>query len=878
MHIEFVSTQSSLSDGNDFSGGEEGFSDDAETSFSVRSRNIRRKVKPKREQLLVTGHLGITPAAVQGIVRIVIDPAFSAAHPHIASRPSLDVKLKGIVRTIGEKNTPFRSLQWSDNIILNESISFLEPFDVGLIADVNDTISMLMPGNYDIPFHFSLPNILPPSFSGSDGRVTYTLSAIMKFKEKSRGGGIAPFEKKISEPVVIRRYNSEHILSVSETIHFPVSTSVPAFDDEIEEVPSGSSRSLFSLSPVFSESSMSNHDFNPANLSPPAQNNSLSHGFTPNGIIQLQPPIALTQTRTGDSSIIQEFIEPATYSNLDSNDPVRYHIIVPSRSFGPDDLICVNLHISRLPEGFEVHHVNLIFRAEVSRKTSKGTKISTKILLHHRDIPENSGVFWNRKIQVPANKMFQKSTGFENENEPITQLFSPPSSSLEINTNDAVNENSTFSPENSIHENENLTHDIPESPILPTEIVTNEQPPPFEEVLSDFNIPRTFETRPLNRRAILIEALTTSQQTRNNPRETPFSSTSATPTTATTTTTTTRIRNPPIIVVAHDSGMSTGGNNSVFQPWVFGENSRNTSFHSLSTIMERTTSYGSISSTSAAATTTRRNSSRPQAASNSPRSVNAHRSAFHARVDTAVDNERNGDDLNENDEEQRRFLRIDPQHTSLNQTAVINIPEISFSPSLPPPPPPPPLVQPSNNIIDNNKQKIHNLTKLIIRHPLQQLLRKKATVPSEETIPLNTFTSPFLSVHHVLRIEIVCHKPFSGGLGSQLINVGKYQAPAVTNTPSIANNIVNSNRNRGLGLGLGSLNGEGEDVVTVGASIGKAFAKVVPVAFRHTTAIEMPVALHPASEKDRRFLRNYLYGPPPPPIAVAAGGGEERQL
>ncbi|KAJ3347405.1 hypothetical protein HDU83_002110 [Entophlyctis luteolus] len=843
------------------------------------------------DQRILSGHLGVTPAFVQGYVRVIVDPDFSAAHPHLVTRPTLSIKFRGFVRaakgsaSIILRKTPLRSLQWTDNIIIDRMSSIDDAFDLGIREDSD--LCLLLPGTYDVPFCFDLPNTLPPTLSGYDGKVWYYLSVTMKFKE-DHNGGYAFFDKSFSQPVVIRypsiiiglfivlrenrRYNSEHIINQQETAELHPSSAVSPFFDlsDLDNNQSTTSRRKSINSDCSPQQRPMTHDFNPASMSPPIRslhaNNSGISDFRSSGD---SSPLSLRRTTTGEFSLRSDnFAEPATYSNLNSEDPIRYHIVVPNRSFGPDDPIVVNLHISKLPEvrivrvaslkfikGFEIHHVDLIVRASITRESSKGPITTSQMLMRYRDIPESSGTFWNRKINISAVK-----------------LFKSPRKSPSLHHFDTSETSSSF---------ENITQQSVEAGEITNQSITgevNEQPPPFEQVVPDLNVPRFYG---LSRRTALLQTL--AEQSRSSARsESPLNG-------------------------SHDAGISAG-NSAVFQPWTFPDSAGRFSIstggvdlaRSLSSRflrnMGRQTPAQSIRSGSIRPNSDRSNDEEESnegdegtqiSNGNSDEGVdetqtNASESflgsswnlgstrAFTESVQSARHNSQVAP---------RPSLSIDTLSRSLS-VPIVNINSgsnaypvqtVTPSPSSVPPLPHPilhsrqpqaPLDYEQENT--SFQDQPHALPQQ--KTPVQRIFDISQRIfglkpkKNPEDGPLSTFTTPYVSVKHTLRIEIVCHKPLLLGVGSQPIFLG--QSTNVANSASGTRVASDSNSND-----INNPSGERPPQ----SSGGGFLRKVVPLGFRYTTAIEIPVVVHSASVRDKQFLQSYLYGPP-----TASGGTEDR--
>ncbi|KAJ3074561.1 hypothetical protein HDU98_010924 [Podochytrium sp. JEL0797] len=738
------------------------------------------------------GHLGVTPARVTGLVRVVVTPSFSADHTEIASAPVLVVKLTGVVGTGRSAKT-----------IHSDAMRLGDALDAGLRGAGR---MLLLPGAYDVPFVFALPPILPPSFANASSRVAYTLNAELKFRER-KAGGLVAVVKSISEEVVVR-------------------------------------------------------------------------------------------TLTGESDAVAEnFTEPATFSNLDTNDPVRYHVMIPSRSFGPDDEIVANVHISKLPEGCQVHHIDVVVRAEVQSKTPKGNKVTMQTILKHREIPEHAASFWNHKIRIGASRLFP------NQNSDVVDT------SEDNDVDDGGDQESE------------MTSDSFNA--IPTV-----HPPEFDGLnMNDFELPENFANQPFqNRRAFIIEALATVPQPGLFPSD-----------------------------IAHDSGLSAG-NSAVFQPWV--QTSENTEALSRSpsmfSAMRRTQSIdadnrslraGSLRAGSIRAASIRSTArpTSPLIAPTSPLSTAFSFQGFRrersARASTSTvavpvvpispaaseESDSNGSDEEEEEGEMtattadsisisvaldslrepdpsapspipvsatsrpgstttrgggsiviqnlnRAFsMRSQNSFSTTRSTRAFNVAPITEPVHEQPPlphrvsfrttsPQQPPLTATRPELTQTATTSAPPTTpstnpSFHLPAPLRRMLRRMHILPTTNLDPpdttmdtgsassaaLTTFTSPFLSVRHTLTVTIVCHKPMPLLGGSQ---------PIYIPTPVL------------------------RDTAVRGQSLASLIKKAVPVGFRFdTTAVETGCVVHSASERDRTFLQGYLYGPG----EMGGGGGGGRR-
>ncbi|KAI8608100.1 hypothetical protein BC830DRAFT_1174714 [Chytriomyces sp. MP71] len=761
------------------------------------------------ERQLVTGHHGITPAAVAGLVRIVIDPRFTLAHAHIAARPVLELRFKGSVRTLNAnapmaiRQGPFKSLAWTEKSIVSDAMLFNDPLDQGLRRDASGNINVLMPGTYEVPFRFALASILPPSFSGLEGQVSYTLHATLKFKER-KGTVMKEYSKSVREPVVIRRYNSEHIINPSDSMNLRESLPVLGYPFD----PPSPNSSDETLPRPQRLTNAVGRELNPAALSIPSPDPSSTVAEAPDGNGLLMPPLPLTRTLTGERDVISDnFTESAVFTNVDSEDPIRYHIVVPSRSFGPDDSIVANVHISKLPDGFAVHHIDLLILAEVTSQGPTGPKTSSQTLMRHRDYPEDAGHFWNRKIVVAAQNLFRNT----------------PTDLVERISNDAASPHV----------------DQPEPTPNESSMPENELPPDFEQISQQFIIPNGFEAHsPRRRAAVLLAAQDPTSIAMVRMRSTPS----------------------PVASIALDAGLSVG-NSSVFLPWVYLRDEEEVSpGPSRSPSLRRSGGGGGLGSRRASSTrgvlpihTGLSVRSLSPVSMMSEQEVSPLSRRGSARISSrslGLPTRMSEVEANEEDtvSEPAAFLNVREPRPDASSP----LPPRTDTASLPALPQPESPVPPSLRSVSrsrslggrSNQGTTTDITagERILR-PLRRMMNRlniplpRAAVSDAHQKPLNTFTSPFISVRHILRVEIVCHKPLPLGIGSQPIYLPFHSKPGPEeNNSNLFKGGVQGMLKRGLMLS--------------------------PVGFRHTTRVEAPIVLHHASERDRQFLHSYLYGPP----------------
>ncbi|KAI8607248.1 hypothetical protein BC830DRAFT_171889 [Chytriomyces sp. MP71] len=239
---------------------------------------------------MVHGHLGITRAAVEGIVRMQVSPDFSLSHTHVTTRPVLDITLRGVARTTRNNN-------WLEDELVNVTQQINDACDQWLARDeATGRLRTIMPGIYDVPFSFTLPPNLPPSFRAWDAAVKYTLTATLRFRETIEPDRSSLFTRQVSEIVTVRKYHPDHIVT-------PL--------DVMSQRPS---------SPVY--------EFEHAESDSSATNNEFSFG-----------------------ELGLDFMKPLTLSNVGSDEEiVHYTVSVPNRSYGPDEVVSANLTIEKLPD------------------------------------------------------------------------------------------------------------------------------------------------------------------------------------------------------------------------------------------------------------------------------------------------------------------------------------------------------------------------------------------------------------------------------------------------------------------------------------------------------------------------------------------------
>ncbi|KAJ3126243.1 hypothetical protein HK100_010351 [Physocladia obscura] len=675
---------------------------------------------------LVTGHLGATPAAVSGSLRVIIDPQFAIAHAFITSKPHIQISFRGAVRTLpgaAKANSLLRHnilfshpLFHKEKILINESLSFPESLTIGLRSD-DDGVAILIPGTYDVPFRFNLPSVLPPSFHDWNGRVSYKLTAFLKFKEKKRFLETT-FSKNIKQYINLKRFNAEHIITPSNSMLPSISITESA-----TQTPETSHLSISnmgrSMSAVSSRAATSN--FNPASLIPPL-------AVTSEGGVVHSP----LRAKSLNNIEVDDFTMPATFSNLEifptakSNtttaaaDILRYYIVMPTRSFGPDDEITVNIHVSKVPDGLQVHHVEVSLSVEITTRTVQGgQKTRMRTLLSHRDYPESSGHYWNRKVVLDTKKLFQPQT-LTPVPESISDVavranpVSIGANTVSVGADSATAEGPMpYNNEDELRLQTYMTVSsiggLSEFSFQESEVDNAEQPnpqsleaappPAFDDIHHEFlvsnNSRRSFQSTSSNQRTALLEALMSS----NDIQSALLSNSQS----------------------VQDSGIALGSS-SVFHPWT-------------------------------------------------------------------------------------------------NVGAITSAPAINTSNNLHPPALNPRLTRRANSGISEKNKSKKSMTNV-----------------------LNSFTSPFISTRHKLRIRIACHKPMPAPIpGSQLLLRASYEAPDSTNLSSSSSSIY-------------------EDKTRL-IDWGKALNKMVPVGFESITEVEAAVVLHAASEKDRKFLMGYFYGP-----------------
>ncbi|KAJ3399036.1 hypothetical protein HDU80_008328 [Chytriomyces hyalinus] len=773
---------------------------------------------------LVQGHHGITASRVSGIVRVHVSPDFTLAHTNISTRPALDLFLTGTQRT-SVNNI------WVTTELVNDGVSVTDPLEPGLVRDEETyRLRTLLPGTYDVPFSIPLADDLPPSFSSADVTVAYTLSAKFRFREMI-GENAVVFFRTESQEVPIRKYHPDHIINTKDALR--KRPSIP-----------------------FNEFSQNDSDDNDSSIN--------SDEVGKGGIGQLG----------------RDFLEPISLSNAGSEDAVQYTVKLPSRSFGPDDLVSANLHIDRLPDGFAVHHVEMIVEAEIVTQVNGVVNKSRQVLLKHTDTPTHAAHYWNRDIQA---RLFHAAAS-----------PSVPAADASTNESDRI-----LRPGSADAEQVND----------PDEGFPTEQPPVFNDLQQRFTVPADFEQRPIARqRSDLLEAMHGSRS--NSLRATQSSNAL-----------------PQNVAVAQDAGFAAGSS-STFMPWMVTRRESKESISSMHDNIIRRTLSGDLRLLPFRSMSTP--ASRPSLrASSSTIGVNRQPSP-HPPIPPASNNVSSsmldGENLrvpllivqSENDGLNQELGGPNTQQPPLTVAQVHERSRASFEMTTPEPD------TDSNRLEFDNEKEEHNNAPLtpeshsangrvpqpastienshdgvnprydaymlprplmrpaaILRavnshgsatslfgdtargdtavaaepgsleagtgsntflpsNPLKSVIDKITGVPTieaaESTLkPLTSFVAPTLSVRHTLRIEIICHKPLPMNMGSQLMYL----------PPSRNSSMENLN----------------ESDVPKPGTFKSFFKRNLPVGFRHRTVVETPVLVHHANETDRQFLQGYLYGP-----------------
>ncbi|KAJ3243923.1 hypothetical protein HDU78_011677 [Chytriomyces hyalinus] len=779
---------------------------------------------------LVQGHHGITASRVAGIVRVQIAPDFTLAHTNINTRPLLDITL------IGTQKTSVNNV-WMTTELVNDGVSVTDPLEPGLVRDeTTNRLRTLLPGTYDVPFSMPLADDLPPSFSSADVTVGYTLAARFRFRETVEDRSVL-FLRSISQVVQIRKYHPDHIINLKDV--------------------------------------MSKRPSSPFNEFPRHDSSSSDSSTNSDSVAE-----------SGIGQLGRDFLDGVTLSNVGSGDAVQYTVTVPSRSFGPDDPVSANVHIAKLPDGFAVHHVDMVVEAEIVSRVNDAPHISKQLLLKHTDTPKHAAHYWNRDIHA---RLFHKAS---------TRSASRAASVI----NDAI----TPSRPNS-SEPVQLTNE-------PDEDIPTEQPPVFNDLQQRFTVPPDFDQRPLARqRSDLMEALhgLNSTPTPSSPSIQGLSRTAS---------------------FAQDAGFAAGSS-SVFMPWMAARReSRDSGHSSVHDNMMRRTLSGDLRllsfrsmSTPASRSSLRASvggiNRQPSPLPPIPHSNNNLSGSMLAgenlrvpvlivRSGSAVSNRGSGlanaphsppsapvyeqrgvasfeittpepdtdPDVDEEAVDVNKELHTDAPQTpescigdveaprlAIQTTQVTEMSTERFNPRydtymLPPPSMrPTPILRavtshgsaasifgeaargdtaPAAEPDDTDSDSVS-----LNQNPLKSVLDKITGVPAieeaESTLkPLISFISPTLSVRHTLRIEIVCHKPMPMNMGSRL---------------SYFPVSSSSNGNRGASPSEPELPKKGD--------FKSFFKRNMTVGFRHRTIVETPVLVHHASGTDRQFLQGYLYGP-----------------
>ncbi|KAJ3399037.1 hypothetical protein CcCBS67573_g05014 [Chytriomyces confervae] len=427
------------------------------------------RIEPSESGSLVHGHLGVTDAYVAGRVAITVDPKFSSKHSRITGTPVLEVGLRGSVETVEAPgpallnltkiNKLRRAFGSVEKVLIDVKVVFREALSIGLLPDPATNTARLSPGMYHVPFSFKLPCVIPPSFEGGSGRVSYVVSATLRFKETSFSRHFpSSYVKAVRQPVYISRYNPEHIIGVVDeefisTAYTPEpsellppvkitdtsrSESSATLVNPSDELPNSTSTQQVNtildsnlLSAAWNSRTNSppgallidpsveaQHSSQPPPPPPPPTHHpqSLRHRESRASLLaarqRLHSPIPLTPTTTISSTVSNEstltanyaskdYTSPFTFSNLDTEEALRYHITLPKRTFGPQDPINVHVHIASVPEAHTIHSVEASVHAQISVRTGKGP-IETQSLLVWKgvEVAQSAAHFWNRIVVI----------------------------------------------------------------------------------------------------------------------------------------------------------------------------------------------------------------------------------------------------------------------------------------------------------------------------------------------------------------------------------------------------------------------------------------------------------------------------------------------
>ncbi|KAJ3020082.1 UNVERIFIED_CONTAM: hypothetical protein HDU68_010358 [Siphonaria sp. JEL0065] len=324
--------------------------------------NHPRKIGDSDE--LLSGHHGVTPSSVMGLLRVTVHPQSAVAHSRMLTKPRLEVRFRGLVETVLGKSRSRKLPEFkrTSKVLMDEKLSFPDSLDLGLRTDDDNGLSMLVPGTYEVPFRFNLASVLPPSFDGFGGRISYTLS-VGKFTKT--------FYRRISQPIHVRRYNMEHIISPSPDM-IP---SVPYREPVQHQRVSSSPASSFIDSQKFDFSRET-----PAESRAPEISGSSHIPAIPIGLpLARVASFSSLSTLTAEDDFSTPVVFSGTYSPSKSPPPpIQYQIQILQRSLGPSDPLHVRIHIPSITPEIRVSRVVLRMHLEVTTRDRLGTSSVVK--------------------------------------------------------------------------------------------------------------------------------------------------------------------------------------------------------------------------------------------------------------------------------------------------------------------------------------------------------------------------------------------------------------------------------------------------------------------------------------------------------------------
>ncbi|KAI8607810.1 hypothetical protein BC830DRAFT_1086668, partial [Chytriomyces sp. MP71] len=336
---------------------------------------------------LVTGHLGVTEASVEGCVGVGVSPLFSHRHPRLVPGTfTVEVALNGSVASCAPLPTARLAMQSAHSkTLVNEKMVFHEPLSVG---------RWLTQGDYRVPFRFKLASVLPPSFHGRDARVTYSVSATVKVSEYvGPRSTIKEHVQSVQQKVRIqlsaslgnKRFNPEHIVGILSNI------SVPWIAEPVPEEAAPPAKLL--------SHDMAVNNPPPTSNSSPCQLRHTASFASLNASVPMRPPTpspSITDSAIGDIPTTLTTANPTTknfkdpYTTIHSNlHSVSFSVHLAQRAFGPDEEIkAIVTVINSLPNGLQICGVNACVMAHVRVRGVAGSERTREVpLFRHHIIP-----------------------------------------------------------------------------------------------------------------------------------------------------------------------------------------------------------------------------------------------------------------------------------------------------------------------------------------------------------------------------------------------------------------------------------------------------------------------------------------------------------